>query len=71
MTNKLLWVENYRPKTIDECILSETIKGTLSDLVKDEKVPNLMFTGPSGVGKTTAARALCEQANNNYQMPQM
>ena len=66
MTESLLWVEGYRPKTIDECILSETIKGTLSDLVKDEKVPNLMFTGPSGVGKTTAARALCEQTNSDY-----
>ena len=66
MSESLLWVEGYRPKTIDECILSETIKGTLSDLVKDEKVPNLMFTGPSGVGKTTAARALCEQTNSDY-----
>jgi len=66
MTESLLWVEGYRPKTIDECILSEKIKGTLSDLVKDEKVPNLMFTGPSGVGKTTAARALCEQTNSDY-----
>ena len=66
MSESLLWVEQYRPSTIDECILSETIKGTLSDLVKDEKVPNLMFTGPSGVGKTTAARALCEQTNSDY-----
>ena len=66
MTESLLWVEGYRPKTIDECILSKTIKGTLTDLVKDEKVPNLMFTGPPGVGKTTAARALCEQTNSDY-----
>ena len=66
MTESLLWVEGYRPKTIDECILSETIKGTLTDLVKDEKIPNLMFTGPPGVGKTTAARALCEQTNSDY-----
>ena len=53
MTESLLWVEGYRPKTIDECILSKTIKGTLTDLVKDEKVPNLMFTGPSGDRKST------------------
>ena len=66
MTESLLWVEGYRPKTIDDCILSDTIKGTLSDLVKDEKISNLMFTGPSGVGKTTAARALCEQTNSDY-----
>ena len=66
MTESLLWVEGYRPKTIDDCILSNTIKGTLSDLVKDEKVSNLMFTGPSGVGKTTAARAICDQTNSDY-----
>ena len=66
MTESLLWVEGYRPKTIDDCILSDTIKGTLSDLVKDEKVSNLMFTGPSGVGKTTAARAICDQTNSDY-----
>ena len=66
MTESLLWVEGYRPKTIDDCILSDTIKGTLSDLVKDEKVSNLMFTGQSGVGKTTAARAICDQTNSDY-----
>ena len=64
--DKFLWVERYRPKTIDECILSDTIKGTLDDLVKDNKVPNLMLTGPAGVGKTTAARAICEQTNSDY-----
>ena len=64
--DKFLWVEKYRPKTIDECILSDTIKGTLDDLVKDNKVPNLMLTGPAGVGKTTAARAICEQTNSDY-----
>ena len=66
MPESLLWVESHRPKTIDDCILSDTIKGTLSDLVKDEKVSNLMFTGPSGVGKTTAARAICDQTNSDY-----
>ena len=66
MTDSLLWVEGHRPRTINDCILSDTIKGTLSDLVKDEKVSNLMFTGPSGVGKTTAARAICDQTNSDY-----
>ena len=56
--DNFLWVEKYRPKTINDCILSNTIKGTLNDLVKEERVPNLMFTGPAGVGKTTVARAL-------------
>ena len=64
--DKFLWVEKYRPKTIDECILSDTIKGTLEDLVEDGKVPNLMFTGPAGVGKTTVARAICDMTNSDY-----
>ena len=64
--DKFLWVEKYRPKTIDDCILSDTIKGTLNDLVKEERVPNLMFTGPAGVGKTTVARAICDMTNSDY-----
>ena len=66
MTDNFLWVERYRPKTIDDCILSNTIKGTLNDLVKEERVPNLMFTGPAGVGKTTVARAICDMTNSDY-----
>ena len=64
--DNFLWVEKYRPKTIDDCILSNTIKGTLNDLVKEERVPNLMFTGPAGVGKTTVARAICDMTNSDY-----
>ena len=66
MENSLLWVERYRPSTIDDCILSDTIKNTLKDLVKDNTVPNLMFTGPAGVGKTTVARAICDMTNSDY-----
>ena len=64
--DNFLWVEKYRPKTIDDCILSNTIKGPLNDLVKEERVPNLMFTGPAGVGKTTVARAICDMTNSDY-----
>ena len=64
--DNFLWVEKYRPKTIDDCILSNTIKGTLNDLVKEERVPNLMFTGPAGVGKTTVARAICDMTSSDY-----
>jgi len=64
--NSLLWVERYRPLTISECILSDSIKGTLSDLTKEGKVPNLLLSGSAGVGKTTVARALCEQTNSDY-----
>ena len=66
MTDSLLWVEGHRPRTINDCILSNKIKNTLSDVVKEEKIPNLMCSGPSGVGKTTAARAICEQTNSDY-----
>ena len=64
--DNFLWVEKYRPKTINDCILSNTIKGTLNDLVKEERVPNLMFTGPAGVGKTTVARAICDMTSSDY-----
>ena len=64
--DSLLWVEKYRPPTISECILSDSIKGTLSDLTKDGKVPNLLLSGSAGVGKTTVARALCEETNSDY-----
>ena len=66
MKDSLLWVEKYRPPSIAECILSDSIKGTLSDLTKDGKVPNLLLSGSAGVGKTTVARALCEQTNSDY-----
>ena len=68
MTESLLWVEGYRPKTIDDCILSNNITWLLTDLVKNQDIPNLMFTGPSGVGKTTAARAICDQTKSDCLM---
>ena len=64
--DSLLWVEKFRPSTISECVLSDSIKGTLSDLTKEGKVPNLLLSGSAGVGKTTVARALCEQTNSDY-----
>ena len=66
MKDSLLWVEKYRPPSIAECILSDSIKGTLSDLTKDGKVPNLLLSGSAGVGKTTVGKALCEQTNSDY-----
>ena len=56
-----IWVEKYRPKTIDECILPQIIKKTLQDFVDAGELSNMLFTGPPGIGKTTAAKALCEQ----------
>ena len=66
MSESLLWVEKYRPRTIEDCILPETIKTTLRDVVKQNKIPNMMFTGTSGIGKTTAARAICNETQADY-----
>ena len=66
MSESLLWVEKYRPKSIEDCILPETIKTTLRDVVSQNKIPNMMFTGTSGIGKTTAARAICNETQADY-----
>ena len=66
MEESLLWVEKYRPRTIEECILPESIKTTLRDVVSQNKIPNMMFTGTSGIGKTTAARAICNETRADY-----
>jgi DNA polymerase III delta prime subunit len=59
--DEFLWVEKYRPKTIEECILSENIKKTFIDFLNKGEVPNLLLSGPAGCGKTTVAKALCNE----------
>ncbi len=66
MSESLLWVEKHRPRTIEDCILPESIKKTLRDVVSQNKIPNMMFTGTSGIGKTTAARAICNETQADY-----
>ena len=61
-----LWVEKYRPKKIEDCILSEDIKNTFSEFLKQKEIPNLLLSGTAGTGKTTVARALCEQLGSDY-----
>ena len=56
-----LWVEKYRPKTIDECVLPMSLKSTFSDMVAKGEPQNLLFSGTAGVGKTTVAKALCNE----------
>ena len=61
MRDEFLWVEKYRPKTIEECILPENIKKTFKDFLNKGEVPNLLLSGPAGCGKTTVAKALCNE----------
>jgi DNA polymerase III delta prime subunit len=61
-----IWVEKYRPQTIDECILPENIKKTFSDFLNKGEIPNMLLSGPPGVGKTTVAKALCNQLGVDY-----
>ena len=61
MRYEFLWVEKYRPKTIEDCILPENIKKTFRDFLNKGEVPNLLLSGPAGCGKTTVAKALCAE----------
>ena len=61
MNNEFLWVEKYRPKKIEDCILPESTKKTFLDFLEKGEVPNLLLAGPAGCGKTTDAKALCNE----------
>ena len=61
-----LWVEKYRPKKIKDCILPEDTKKTFSEFLKQGEIPNLLLSGTAGTGKTTVARALCEELGCDY-----
>jgi DNA polymerase III delta prime subunit len=61
-----IWVEKYRPQTIDDCILPETIKKTFNDFLNRGEIPNMLLSGPPGIGKTTVAKALCKQLGADY-----
>ena len=66
MNNDILWVERYRPSTIDDLILPESIKNTFRDIIGECKIPNLILSGSPGTGKTSAAIVLCKSLNCDY-----
>jgi DNA polymerase III delta prime subunit len=66
MTDNFLWVEKWRPKKVEDCILPEDTKKTFLDFIEKGEIPNLLLSGPPGIGKTTIAKALCEQLGSDY-----
>lgn len=66
MSEEFLWVEKYRPRTVDDTILPKSLKNTFGQIVKGGELPNMMFTGTAGIGKTTVAKALCNQLDLDY-----
>ena len=64
--SEFIWVEKYRPKTIDECILPQRTKKTFQDFVNKGEIPNMLLSGPPGIGKTTVAKALCHQLGADF-----
>ena len=64
--SEYLWVEKYRPKRISECILTEELRNTFTQFIKQGEIPNLLLSGTAGTGKTTVARALCEELGADY-----
>ena len=68
MNTDFLWVEEYRPKTIDDCILPASLKTLFQSFIDKGEISNMLFSGTPGVGKTTVAKALCEQMNCDWIM---
>jgi len=61
-----IWVEKYRPKTIEECILPDSIKKTFKEFLNKGEIPNMLLAGPPGIGKTTVAKALCNELGVDF-----
>lgn len=66
MNPDFLWVEKYRPKTIEETVLTPELKALFQQFVDQKNIPNLILSGPAGVGKTTVARAMLEELDCDY-----
>ena len=66
MSNDFLWVEKYRPKKIADTILPKSLKKVFEKIADGWELPNMLFSGTAGLGKTTVARALCNQLELDY-----
>ena len=66
MQNEFLWVEKYRPQKIDDCILPSSLAKTFKEMISTGELPNMLFSGTAGTGKTTVARALCNELDLEY-----
>ena len=66
MKEEFLWVERFRPQTIKDCILPDNLKETFSKIVESGEIPNMLFSGSAGLGKTTVARAICNELGLDY-----
>jgi DNA polymerase III delta prime subunit len=64
--DQFLWVEKYRPQTIDECVLPDALKKTFKEYIAQGELPHFLFAGTAGVGKTTVAKALCNEIGAEY-----
>ena len=63
---QFLWVEKYRPRKISDCILPQSLKNTFQEFIDKDNIPNMLLAGTAGTGKTTVARALCEELECDY-----
>ena len=66
MHDDFLWVEKYRPNKVEDCILTQNVKDTFSSFVEQGEIPNLLLSGTAGVGKTTIAKALCNELGADF-----
>jgi len=68
MNELFVWTEKYRPATVNECVLTNSLRDTFNGFVKERKIPNMILSGGPGQGKTTVAKALCNQLDCDYLM---
>src|SRR5210317_1473516 len=64
--DEFLWVEKYRPKKVEECVLSQDLTKIFSNIISKGELQNMMFTGTAGLGKTTVAKAICNELDLDY-----